>query len=512
MIFFSVISIVACVFYLQIGCYAFQLEKKSGINQLFMILCISLAIWSFALVYVTDETESIWVVIAAFGRYTYSSIMLHLTLVFTGHHRVCRSAKAAALIYAPSVFLLYKIIFLFRQNNHFPKSAEAFLYVGNYIYPAVFAFAGILILTLWGARTKRLREKKQAGILIFASLCPLLLNLTTPYIFSSLGIENVPPMGHIYCLVTVMGVYYAMFQGRFFIPFPEQHLGEALQEMMDLVIVASEDGRITKINKSAETLLGYTKEQLCGKPLESILQKEVVHNIFAHKESSGIYRLWEVYFMKKNNSRLPVNVTCSFMMDDKTKDSYGLVVVGHDISLLKKLRQEVKKHKEAKEKIQYMAEHDSLTGLASRKYFYQVLQDAVARSADSGEKFAVLFLDLDDLKRINDTYGHEAGDELLCMVGERIKNVIYTKGLAARIGGDEFTLLLYPVIDLEEAKEFADKIQAEVNRPACISGRMVDVGSSMGISIFPDDGKIGSELVRKADQEMYVVKSKKKAG
>ena len=511
--FFSIISIVACVLYLQIGCYVLQLERKSRINQLFLILCISLAIWSFAFafVYVTNEAESIWMEISALGWCTFSSIALHLVLLFTGN-KACRSRSAILFLYLPSILFFYIAVCLFWKDHVPSRPVQIFFYVGDFIYHVTFLCMGILLIALWGARSNQLRKKKQARILVWTSLTPFLLNLATQYIIPDVGSVRYLPMGHLYCLIMIMGAYYAIIKYGLFAISPKLYVNEVLQEMMDLVIVASADGTIIKMNKGAEKLLGYTKEQLYGRRLESILQKEVVSNIFKHKKNTDIYRLWEVYFLKKNNSRLPVNITCSFMVDEKIGDTLGLVVVGHDISLLKKLKQEVKDHKEAKEKIQYMAEHDSLTGLASRKYFYQVLHDAVARSMTSGEKFAVLFLDLDDLKQMNDTYGHEAGDELLCLVGERIKNVIDRRGLAARIGGDEFTFLLYPVADMDEAKEIAGRIQTEVNRPACIGGRMVNVNSSMGISVFPEDGRNGSELVKKADMEMYLVKSKKKAG
>lgn len=505
----SIISIVACVVYLYVGFHAFLLQK-SKINLLFLLLCSSFAIWSFAyaFVYVTDEAEAIWMEISAIGWCTFSSIALHLVLLITDN-KIIKNKMTLIMLYTPSVLFFYMAVFLFWKDSRPSPAIEAFFYCGDFVYHFSFLISGILLIVVWGTHTNSIRKKKQARILVITSICPFLLNLITQHILPMMGV-NIPLMGHVFSLIMITGTYYAIIEYRLFSISPKIYVDEILQEMMDLVVVATPDGKIIKVNNNAEKLLGYTKEQLYGKPLDYIMQKEVAFHILNRVQNSELYRFWEVYFIKKNQGKLPVNITCSFIIDEKIGDTLGLIVVGNDITLMKKLKQEVKEHKEAKEQIQYMAEHDSLTGLANRKRFYQLLQNAVERGHRTGEQFAVLFLDLDDLKLVNDTYGHEAGDALLYTVGERIKGVIEKEHFAARIGGDEFTFLITSIDGKDDAKAAAEKIIDAVNRPIYLGGKTFNVRSSMGISIFPHDGRDGSELVKKADMEMYQVKSKKK--
>jgi diguanylate cyclase (GGDEF)-like protein len=148
--------------------------------------------------------------------------------------------------------------------------------------------------------------------------------------------------------------------------------------------------------------------------------------------------------------------------------------------------------------------------LANRKYFYEKLHAELERSFRKGGRVAVLFMDLDNLKQINDTYGHEAGDLLLKEVADRIKSSIRKTDLAARMGGDEFTLLITDIKSREDAIDVSGKIYKLMDTPFYINDIPVKAQISIGISIFPDDGSDVNQLIGKADNEMYAVKNRKK--
>lgn len=507
----SSISIIACSLYIFIGFYGISYEKKSRINQLFLAICIGMAIWSFAyaFVYVTGETQYIWMKISAIGWCTFSSFILHLVLLLTENKWINRKL-VKVLLYVPSALFFYISVFLF-WNNSFPsRFIQDFFNIGDFIYHFLFLLLSIILIAIWGSKSNSIRKRKQARILVITSLTPFLLNLLTQNILPSIGILKLPNMGHLYSLIMVIGVYYGMIKYRLFEITPKQLMEELLHEMMDLMILVSPEGRIITINTSSENLLGYSKRELLDKPLEAIIQNRTFMDILNNMENSKIYNLSNVNCIKKDGYTLPVNLTCSLIIDPTIKDMLGMVIVGQDITLVKKLEQEVEEHKKAEDYIVFMANHDSLTGLPNRKYFYQILNQTLERASYNNENFAVLFLDLDDLKFVNDNYGHDAGDQLLCEVGLRAKSAIKKEDIVARIGGDEFTFLIFSVNEIEAARETAYKIIKSVNKPINIYDHTFNVSSSIGVSFFPDDGTDMSLLIKKADDEMYIVKKRKK--
>ena len=164
------------------------------------------------------------------------------------------------------------------------------------------------------------------------------------------------------------------------------------------------------------------------------------------------------------------------------------------------------KRKEMDSRLFYMAYHDPLTGLSNRKHFHEQLLHSIELSERSGQKFAVIFLDLDNFKKINDTLGHLAGDDLLQQVSGRIRHVVRKADIVARMGGDEFAVILNNLSSVGYVSHLARKIRKHICRPYTVEARLLEMDFSMGISLYPLDGLDGAELVRKADRAMYQAK------
>jgi diguanylate cyclase (GGDEF)-like protein/PAS domain S-box-containing protein len=160
------------------------------------------------------------------------------------------------------------------------------------------------------------------------------------------------------------------------------------------------------------------------------------------------------------------------------------------------------------EEIKQMAQHDMLTGLPNRRLFNEIIAHELAQARRNGKKLAVFFLDLDRFKEINDTLGHETGDELLKETAARLKAVMRVSDTVARIGGDEFNVIIPDIYYPEYASEVAQKILNEIRRPFKIKGHDLTVSTSVGISIFPHDGEEIDTLLRYADIAMYHAKEK----
>ncbi|MFZ5812946.1 MAG: diguanylate cyclase domain-containing protein [Thermodesulfobacteriota bacterium] len=174
--------------------------------------------------------------------------------------------------------------------------------------------------------------------------------------------------------------------------------------------------------------------------------------------------------------------------------------------------------KEAEEQIRRLSMHDALTGLPNREHYAVRMKQAMYRADRNMAKVAVLFVDLDDFKSVNDLYGHAAGDELLIAVGERLLRCVRKSDLVARLGGDEFVVMLADLADASDAAGVAAKIVRSLSRPFRMSGKSCRIGASVGISMYPDDcsapcpDQATLDLLAMADAAMYEVKRAGRGG
>lgn len=159
-------------------------------------------------------------------------------------------------------------------------------------------------------------------------------------------------------------------------------------------------------------------------------------------------------------------------------------------------------------RLEYIALHDSLTGLANRLLFEKTLHREIRNTLHSHSQFAVHMIDLDKFKPVNDNFGHSAGDELLRQVSKRLSEVVRSQDLVARLGGDEFAILQVGVVGQDSAEVLGQKIVNEICEPFNVLGNVIEIGASIGISLFPKDTSDEKDLLDKADQALYTVKEK----
>lgn len=162
--------------------------------------------------------------------------------------------------------------------------------------------------------------------------------------------------------------------------------------------------------------------------------------------------------------------------------------------------------KRTNEQITELAHHDSLTGLPNRILFYDRLNQSIARARREEESIAVLYLDLDGFKLVNDTFGHDVGDALLCEASRRIRDCVRVSDTVARMGGDEFTVILCNVRTANSKDRVAKKIIDAISHPFMLNGKDCSVSVSIGIALYPDNGETAEQLVKIADAAMYLAK------
>ncbi len=163
-------------------------------------------------------------------------------------------------------------------------------------------------------------------------------------------------------------------------------------------------------------------------------------------------------------------------------------------------------HRQLADQLSYRARHDNLTGLPNRYLFEDRLEQALAISARQNARFALLFIDLDGFKHVNDQWGHSAGDELLKRIAERLQDNVRRSDTVARIGGDEFTLILNDIDSRDAAASVGEKLLGAFREPFVLDSHVAQVSPSIGISVFPEDGSDSATLKRNADSAMYHVK------
>ncbi len=278
-----------------------------------------------------------------------------------------------------------------------------------------------------------------------------------------------------------------------------------LESAPDPVVVYDIQGKITYLNPSFTRIFEWTLEESIGNrinfvPIENPAEARLIFEKIARRETiSGI----ETYRVSKSGKRVNVSISGAGFFDDNGK-LQGSVITVQDITERKKTEEEVK----------FIAYHDVLTGLPNRKSFYMRLEDRLLQSRGQAgrkrrsdrQKWALLFLDLDRFKNINDTLGHDIGDELLKTLARRIETCLRKTDYVFRLGGDEFTVLLNDLIADIDVIRVVEKIRTAVAQPCRVKGHTLYITVSVGISLYPDDGERVERLVKNADMAMYAAK------
>jgi diguanylate cyclase (GGDEF)-like protein/PAS domain S-box-containing protein len=262
------------------------------------------------------------------------------------------------------------------------------------------------------------------------------------------------------------------------------------------------DGSITSWNSAARGALGYADHEIIGKHFAELFAPEDICNgvpeIVLQKASALGTVDEERWFRRKDGSRFLGSEKISRLRASKKSGSQGFVHVAHDITA----------RKEQADDLRRRAAVDPLTGLANRNTFFDHVERAIALiKRRSAYLFAVLFIDLDHFKEINDLHGHMVADRLLEITARRLESCARTEDVVARIGGDEFAILLNGIHDAADAEEAANRIGAEMRKPICVDSRNVFATVSVGIALGTPHYESPETILHDADTAMYVAKA-----
>jgi len=281
----------------------------------------------------------------------------------------------------------------------------------------------------------------------------------------------------------------------------QEHFRSLVQNSSDVITLIGRDAVIRYQSASVERILGYSEAELIGQPYGDLVHPDDrVHTLRKVDEAINIIGppiAVECRLRRADDSYCPAEVTITNLLE--LPSVRGLVLNTRDVSERKALE----------EKLTHQAFHDSLTNLPNRAAFRINLDHALQEDTD--RRMAVLFLDLDDFKAVNDTLGHDIGDQLLAAVGARIASTLRPGDTVARLGGDEFAVLLKNMEDERIAARVAERITRQLAPPFSIGGTEISMQASIGIAGLVSGQEAADELIRNADVAMYIAKSRGKA-
>jgi diguanylate cyclase (GGDEF)-like protein/PAS domain S-box-containing protein len=292
-------------------------------------------------------------------------------------------------------------------------------------------------------------------------------------------------------------------------------LRQSILDSLPFAVIATDvDGRIVSVNPAAVRLLGYSREEMVGQSALLVHEPDELRRradelseqtgleipanfqviVASGSRNTADEREWT--YVCKDRTRVPVNIAITAMRDDEGK-VHGFLKVAYDIT----------ERKRSEAVIRHMAHHDALTGLPNRALMLDRLQIAIGQARPRGGRLALLILDVDHFKRINDSLGHLVGDRLLLAVSRRLQKCVRRSDTVARLGGDEFVILLSDAASRETLKPLIDQIATAIAAPIQVDEHELLVTSSIGGCLFPDDGDDPTSLLKRADTAMYHAKA-----
>ncbi|MEZ9891265.1 diguanylate cyclase [Vibrio lentus] len=269
----------------------------------------------------------------------------------------------------------------------------------------------------------------------------------------------------------------------------------------DGLIVLNSSNVITMVNPAITQLLGYHSDLLVGKtPFEVFSWQQFSSLMPTIRSSLENYGQWqgEVWEKSASGTLVPMFVKVNRVASDNEKDEFDMVLTLSDLSNVKEM-----------ERLEHLAHHDALTGLANRAQLYKVMDDVVTSSHYSNQHFAVIYLDLDGFKEVNDSYGHDAGDEILKEVSNRLLSQVRAGDLVARLSGDEFVLIIKQTNKVLLAK-LAERLLELIGQEVNYKQRSLHVGASLGIHLVDGSERDIDVILKIADEAMYHAKRKGK--
>lgn len=431
-----------------------------------------------------------------------SALLVYVLLPAVSEVSQLRKRLALALVLAAVGVLAYVGLF-------WPDRVPALFVQGQGLTPLKIGLEWLIVsvnlvavVALWLRRVTLVRECVMALGLAAA------LSAVSELFFTMLGIidqDGADLLGHLYKAAAYLYLFHATFNEALRRPLERlaaQYLHEnvTLNAAPDGILWVDRAGKILMANPSMETLSGYPPHELVGQNVSLFLppqlrashaQSMLDYFMAPHPRAMGLI---DLKLLRRDGQVLPVEISLGHWEDEESS---------HAIAYIRDLTE----RKKYEATLKHQATHDELTSLPNRWLFHLQLKQAMARTLRAGQHMAIMFLDLDDFKNINDGLGHASGDALLVQVSQRMRGLLRETDVLARMGGDEFAILLTDMTDMDEAANVARKLLLALQEAYRLQDQDVYASASIGIAFCPDDATDSETLLRYADMAMYDAKA-----
>jgi diguanylate cyclase (GGDEF)-like protein/PAS domain S-box-containing protein len=267
------------------------------------------------------------------------------------------------------------------------------------------------------------------------------------------------------------------------------------------IVTIDQHGTILLFNQAAQRMFGYRADEALGRNVSMLMPSpdrerhdEYLARYLRTREPHFIGKTREVTARRKSGETFPIDLSLSEL------DGGGKLIFTAILA-------DITERRRLEERIRYLAHYDELTDLPNRALFYDRLKQAVALARRQGDRLALIYLDLDRFKPVNDHYGHHTGDLLLKAIAQRLRACVRESDTLARLGGDEFAVLMHSITSLRDVAAVVEKLDDAFAVPFPIGDLLLSIGASLGTAIFPDDADYADGLVKIADQAMYRAKA-----
>lgn len=411
-----------------------------------------------------------------------------------------RRTALAVTVVATAILVLPGVLF--------PERIPALFLIGQGLTPLKVGLEWLIILihvvtlaVLWSRRMTLMHE------CIMAVAFAVALSAVSELFMTFLGVVEknaANAIGHLYKVAAYLYLFHATFTESMRRPMERLELQSLKEKVIlnaapDGVIWVAQDGQILLANPAMEALTGYPADALVGQSVSILLPEQIrrhhgasMRGYFTEPRARAMGSM-DLQIRRRDGTLHPVDISLGYWSDRNGK---------YAIAYIRDLRE----RKQLEETLRHRATHDELTSLPNRWLFLLQLNQALARAGRSGLRVAVLFIDLDYFKAINDSFGHATGDALLVQVADRMQGVLRESDTLARLGGDEFAILLSDLQSADEAVGVAAKLLASLERAFRVHERDVHSSGSLGLAFYPDDAQDSDTLLRYADLAMYQAK------
>ena len=478
----------------------FYLDRRALLNRMFLVLNMTTFFWSFFTaisIIAPDKAGSIlWNKLAAVGYCGFASTSIHFMLVYAKKDKLLSKWWTYAVLYLPVAAFLYQALW---HNLYFIdviSSEHGWVSIANsssawyWVFILLAGSSGLINMYLCYSKMKEsasARVKKQSFAILVSILISLSITMGYHLVTKIFLKTDVPDITSAGLLLWLIGVVYSVIKYRLMIISPALATESILKTIIDAVILVNPDGMITYVNSEALELLRYKEYELLNKPFnmllpdETRLEIESALNMLDH----GSVRSKETFYLSRDGRKIPVIFSAS-VCNDNYGEYIGFVAVATDITEYKKREEEIK----------YLSYHDQLTGLYNRRYYEEELSRL---DKERNLPISIIMGDVNGLKIVNDSLGHEKGDELLTKVAQALKKGCRADDIIARLGGDEFVVLL-PKTDGAQAEGIIKRINEFLSAEKVGN---LDVSVSFGYKVKRQERETMREVFKDAEDLMY---------